>query len=366
MLGLGTMAAQSHFDQGKLLSGAGKHAEAAAAFARAAALAPDFAEAHNHLGLAFRDQGRLTDAVESYRRALAIRADYIEVHNNLGAALQLQGKLDDALASYRRAVDLAPDFGQPYLNLGRLLEALGDKSGAAQAYRRALARGIEPATFRHLVNAAEGVTTTRAPMEYTRAVFDHFADHFDQRLVNELSYRIPEVIGECVTRHCNKGDLRVLDLGCGTGLCGLYLKDRCALLAGVDVSPAMLRKAHTRGIYHQLIEQDVADYLRSAPAAAFDAVIAADVLVYIGELTEIFAQVARVTTRGGVFAFSIESAPEGPDFVLLPNGRYAQSVEYVRRVAARCGLAQAEAFAQPIRGEPGSAVDGYVFVLVKT
>ena len=359
-------AAQFHLEHGKTLGAAGQHANAASAFERALALEPAHAEAHYRLGLALRDQGRLAEAAASYQRALTLRPDYAEAHNNLGAALQLQGKLNDALASFRRAVDLDPDFSQPYLNLGRLLEALGDRPGAAQVYRRALERNVEAETFRHLINAAQGITTTRAPAKYARTVFDNFAEHFDARLVNDLGYRIPQILGASVTRHFTRHNLRTLDLGCGTGLCGLYLKERCARLTGIDLSPAMLAKARARGIYDELTERDVADYLRTAPSAGFDAIVAADVFIYIGELTQIFADVTRILADGGVFAFSVERTTGSSDFVLQSSGRYAQSIEYVARLALHYGLTEIETFAQTIRGEPGHAVDGQVFVFGKT
>jgi predicted TPR repeat methyltransferase len=357
--------AQEHLDRGKALSEAGQHAEAAVAYARATALKPDYAEAHFRLGLAWRDQQRYSDAATSYRSALTLRPDYIEAHNNLGAVLQLQGKLSEALASYRSAVALNPEFSQPYLNFGRLLEALGDGGGAARVYRHAMARGIEPDTFRHLANALAGITTERAPAAYARTVFDNFAEQFDRRLVEELGYRIPQILAECLKAEIGRNDLRVLDLGCGTGLCGAQLRGSCVQLVGVDLSPSMLAKARARGIYHELVEQDLADYLSTAPSAGFDAVVAADVFTYIGELAGIFSQVARTLAGRGVFAFSVEQAPNHEDFVLRSSGRYAQSATYIRRLAAQSGLSVQETRETTIRGEGSHAVNGNVFVLRK-
>lgn len=359
-------AAQSHLERGKALSAAGQHAAAAAAYEQAIALDPQRAEAHYRLGLTRRDQEQFSAAIANYRRALALKPDYIEAYNNLGVVLQLENKLEDARACYRRAVELKPDFSQPYINLGRLCEILGDRDEAARCYRSAIDAGVEAETFRHFLNAAEGVTTGRAPAAYARTVFDNFAAHFDQRLVDDLGYRIPRILCERVKELCGPRKLRVLDLGCGTGLCGTQIKDACALLAGVDVSPAMLAKAATHNLYDSLIEMDIAEYLLGAPVAAFDVVLAADVFVYIGDLAEVFAQVSRVLAAGGVFAFSIERAADGRDFVLQPNGRYAQSAGYIRRIAAGSRLSEIVSFEQTIRGAPGAGAPGLVFFLRKS
>jgi predicted TPR repeat methyltransferase len=108
----------------------------------------------------------------------------------------------------------------------------------------------------------------------------------------------------------------VLDLGCGTGVCGLHLAGACDLLVGVDVSPAMLAKARERNLYHQLEQSDIEEYLRHAPAQCFDAVLAADVFVYLGDLAAIFRAVARVLKQDGVYALSIEETARQSDFVL--------------------------------------------------
>jgi predicted TPR repeat methyltransferase len=359
------VTAQAHLERGKALSASNRHADAIAAYQQALAVDPHCAEAHYRTALAWRDQQQLDAAIASYRRALTLKPDYIEAHNNLGVVLQLENRLDDALACYRSAVELNPDFSQPYINLGRLCEILGNREEAAQCYRKAIAADVEAETFRHFLNAAEGVTTGRAPAAYARTVFDNFAAHFDQRLIDDLGYRIPQILCERVLDMYGPRKLRVLDLGCGTGLCGTHLKDACAPLVGVDVSPAMLAKAATHKLYDSLIEMDIAEYLLAAPAAAFDVVLSADVFVYIGDLAEVFAGVSRVLAAGGVFAFSIERTADDRDFLLQPNGRYVQSANYIRRIAAHSGLSEIVSFEQTIRGEPGAGAPGLVFFLRK-
>ncbi len=73
--------------------------------------------------------------------------------------------------------------------------------------------------------------------------------------------------------------------------------------------------------------------MRDAGADAFDAICAADVFIYIGALESLFRDAARILRRGGWFAFSTEECAS-PDYKLLATGRYAQSEEYIRRLAA--------------------------------
>ena len=63
----------------------GLHDEALASYARALALDPDSAEAHNDLGVALVRLGRPAEAVPHLERAVALRPDQAEYRNNLRA-----------------------------------------------------------------------------------------------------------------------------------------------------------------------------------------------------------------------------------------------------------------------------------------
>jgi predicted O-linked N-acetylglucosamine transferase (SPINDLY family) len=91
--------------------------EAVACHRRALELKPDFADAHNNLGITLGVQGKLDEAVACYRRALELKPDHADAYNNLGNALKDQGALREAVACYRRAMELKPDFAQVHSNL---------------------------------------------------------------------------------------------------------------------------------------------------------------------------------------------------------------------------------------------------------
>ena len=83
--------------------------EAQRGYAQALALRPDFAEAHNNLGIILEEQGQLDAAVVSFEKALAIRPDFAEAYNNIGNVFWDQGRLKEAIESCREAARLQPE-----------------------------------------------------------------------------------------------------------------------------------------------------------------------------------------------------------------------------------------------------------------
>ena len=52
----------------------------------------------NLLGAAFQSQGKFEEAIAAFNKALLIKPDYAEAHNNIGVAKRDQGKPDEAIA----------------------------------------------------------------------------------------------------------------------------------------------------------------------------------------------------------------------------------------------------------------------------
>ena len=105
---------------------------------QAIALKPDYAEAHNGLGLALKEKGRLDEAMAHYQRAVALKPGSPDVHNNLGNGLKQYGKYGEAIAHYQRAIALNPDYAEAHNNLGNALKEQGQFDEAQRAYQRAL------------------------------------------------------------------------------------------------------------------------------------------------------------------------------------------------------------------------------------
>ena len=68
-----------------------------------------------------KGQGKLDEAIAAYLRAIASDPDYARAHNNLGVVLERQGKADQAIAEYRRAIAINPDYALAHHNLALAL-----------------------------------------------------------------------------------------------------------------------------------------------------------------------------------------------------------------------------------------------------
>lgn len=315
------------------------------------------------LGNRREDEGRDGEAFACFERAVAIDPTYAKAWNNLGAAAQRLGRIEQAARAYREALRQDPALLQPNLNLGRLHEASGELKLAADCYRAALAHHPGDEMLAHLLAAASGASTEKAPRGYVEALFDEQAARFDTHLVGELGYRIPQILAGLVKPGLATSRPRVLDLGCGTGLVGAALGPGAELI-GVDLSAGMLREAAKRGVYSALLQKDVMEALRDCPAGSLSAVISADVFIYIGALEEIFGSVAAALAGRGVFAFSVEGLSSGT-YALSPTGRYAHSLEYLRSLAKATGLSIEHESPARIRRQGAGHATGHVLLLRK-
>jgi predicted TPR repeat methyltransferase len=187
----------------------------------------------------------------------------------------------------------------------------------------------------HLAALLADTRFDRSPAEYIVENFDAFAKSFDAKLVGVLGYDVPEKLCALVRSAAREGDAGqsgdVLDIGCGTGLCGPFLRPLARTLHGVDLSSKMLELAAARGVYDTLEREDIVAYLARA-AARFDVVVAADVLIYFGDLSAVMAETAKALRGGGLFALSTEFH-EGDGYRLQTSGRFAHSPDYVKRTA---------------------------------
>jgi len=352
--------------RGLALANLGRHAEALACQDAVLRLKPEFIPAVYQRSLLLKLLGRYQEAVDLTSRLVALDANNLEVWWVRAEALHRLGQDDAALAAFDQLLHLAPTLPDAWSQKAGLLKDLGRHAEALAAFRQALALGGDPDLNSYFIASLTGQQAPNAPpRQYITGLFDDYAEHFDQHLVNVLEYQAHRVLVENLNGVGKTHHRSALDLGCGTGLCGPLLRSQVGQLSGVDLSSQMLAKARELGLYDTLVQADIAEYLQGIDQR-YNLLLSSDVFIYVGALEKVFAGAERVLEQGGVFCFSIESASDVHDFHLMPSQRYAHSERYIRTLAASHGFTVSKIVAQPIRQDQRQNIDGLYIYLVKT
>jgi len=297
------------------------------------------------------------------------RADYARM-------LAESGDHQAAAELIEQALELAPLWAAGWFRLGEYSEKAGQLDNAVKAYEKVAEldeEGIFAAPLKLAVlGAAE--TPEQPPSRYVEGLFDDYADRFETSLVKKLDYSVPEKLAALIetARPSGKRFRCAVDIGCGTGLLGVEIRDWAERLEGFDISTNMLAKAEEKGIYHHLSQADLsldeetsglfADGLQKGRA---DLVAAADVMMYLGSLEAVMPPVLALLERGGLFAFSVEDAGEEEGFVLQPSLRYAHSQTYVSNLLAAFGMEILQIQKTTIRKDAGKPLSGILFLAAK-
>ena len=350
----------AYYNLGIVLHEQGKLDEAVNAYNQAITLRPDLAAAHNNLGSVLKQQGKPAEAVAAFRSAISLKSDHADAHCNLGVVLTNQGKLAEAIVAFRMAITIEAGHADGHGSLGRLLSRMGRPDEALAVYEHWLGHDANHPVALHMLAACEGrEVPARASDEYLQQLFDGLADSFEENL-NSLDYCGPELVAAAA------GQFDILDAGCGTGLCGPYLRPYAQRLTGVDLSTGMLRKATERGIYDDLVTAELTEYLGSC-VDAYDVIVAADTLVYFGDLKPLLTGVANSLRTNGLLVFSAESCDDheaADGFLLQPHGRYSHTEKYLTQTLANAGLTVSSVAPATLRMEGGHPVPG-VLVLAR-
>jgi len=326
------------------------------------------------------------EVITSLEQMTKLRPQHPGIFYRLGLALKHVHRTEEAIAALEAHLKAANTFSSDTLQSDSKLP------GAFASWKTAQAR--------HWLAVMKGDNSATAPPEYVASLFNHYADHFEEHLVQKLQYNTPALIAEDIQKlGISIGTWhRAADLGCGTGLMGPPL--RClgfdGQLEGVDLSEAMLVQALKKGGpsrgYARLLCGDildifvplevvspeaivrveradknalVSDEAPDSQDSLFDLVVASDVFVYIGDLDPIFKRVVQWLMPGGVFAFSTETdeMQAGASYKLNDTGRYTHAPSYIHSLSLTHCLEMCSSRSVVLRMNAGKPVNGHVHVL---
>ncbi|MHB1949083.1 MAG: tetratricopeptide repeat protein, partial [Gammaproteobacteria bacterium] len=356
----------ARFHLGCTLMQANKIDAAIKTFSEIEARHPNHFETQSNLATCLLKSGRLNEAKLHYFKALEIEPQDTQILFNLGVISMQQGLTDIAIQHYQRANQINPNDFATHNNLGVAFLAKQHPGFAIQHFQEALRLQPNNKAVQHTLKIlSEHQHLLASPPEYIKALFDSYADHYEAHLLSALDYQVPNLlfsaIQEVAKPQPNSWD--ILDLGCGTGLCGVVFQPIAKTLSGVDLSPKMLEIAAQKNIYSELAEKDLIAFL-SDKRSAYDLVIAGDVLVYLGDLHDIFREANLALRNKGYFLFNTEIR-EDADFKMNQSGRFAHAKKYLEKLAQEYHFKIAYYQAKVTRLQNNEPVYGHLLVLQK-
>ena len=356
---------QLYFNYGLLLFESGRIKEALECNLKGLAINPSSDDLFYNSAICYKELGNYQAAIESYRKSLDINPDDIDSLYNLAGCFRLIEEEQRAEETYREIIRLAPDHLSSLNNLAYLTHKRGALESAQQLYEKILEidPGHESADFMRA--ALSGESRAQSPGSYVEEVFDQFAGHYDQSLTANLGYDLPSNLYDFYVHHLpDHQPARTLDLGCGTGLVGQMFATLCRSMTGVDISKKMLAAAAHKDLYDSLHHAAIIDFLDNNTGAAYDLVISADVLPYLGSLEELLIKLLSATAASGYFLFSVEDHHQDALHPILQHsGRFAHSKKYVKAVAGQAGWEIVATTTLDLRKEREEWIRGAVYLI---
>lgn len=319
-------------------------------------------ETQINLANCFLNLGQLEDAKVHYLRAIEIDSNDKQLFFNLGVLHAQQNKMQAAIDNYLQALRLDQNYYPAHNNLAVAYLAVKNIPAALQHFNEVLRIQPDNRSVQHSIQVLlQDKTITNSPQEYIQSLFNNYAGHYDQHL-QQLNYQIPELFQNVFNNiKPGKGKWDILDLGCGTGLCGQQFKQKAHSLIGVDLSSQMLTIAAKKNLYDQLIETDILSFMKET-SATFDLILAGDIFVYFGALEELFSAMQRILRPDGIIIFNTEII-EQSDYELLQSGRFGHHQNYLDQLARQYQFRILHKQVVTLRTQNQDRVPGYLYVL---
>lgn len=295
-------------DKFKHLTGRGKHE-----YAIARVKMKDLAKTNYELGMFHFRRGNIDDAKLRFRITRWINPNYWGGYYGMGLCLHQEYEYELANPDEEKKQTFFQSLFQ---------KKIDKKQESIENLRKALELNpdIEEA---HYVLAVLGQKTTpvRVPNRVITATFDAAAENYNADYVGNYNYRGHIQVFEAVNPLLPQGvPVSILDVGCGTGLCGQLFRENnasTASIVGVDISEAMIQQARElkftyKPVYDALETKDYRRYLDERKGnARFALIVAADSLQYSRELVDVLKQFRDVLQSEGLIAFVVPLAAEG-------------------------------------------------------
>lgn len=357
---------QVHNNLGSLYILQSEYSKAKPFIEKAISIDPKYSDAHSNLAEIHKYFQNTDRAIESYLRSIELNENNINAYVGLGSLYTYQANYKKSEYYLNYALKLNPYHSEALFNLGFMHYLNKSYELASTYFKKTIELNPDHQYASYLLSAITGQDSPeKSPESYVKGLFDHYAETFDEHLVNDLKYNVPVTMHSIFIEFAKPVQTKnLLDLGCGTGICGEKFNGICTHITGVDLSEKMIEKAREKNVYNKLHTVDIYDFINNS-SLKYDLVIAADVFIYIGNIREIVKTIYSQQEDYGYFLFSIEKSSNHENFHLRSTGRYSHSVNYIQTILNDTSYNIIKSLPTIIRNEKGIDIDGIVYLCQK-
>lgn len=273
------------------------------------------AETNYKLGLHHLHVHNMSDAELRFRIVLYLQPEHADAHYQLAKCLFVRGKKEAAKKYLEKAIKLRPAFPEAQY----ILCILTNKSTI---------QGIPPSIIAEF--------------------FDNAASTYDKDFNSKNGYKVPQEMVKILIPHLDKAhQYTVLDIGCGTGQCGLQFVHSSPTfeLYGIDISKHMLKIAshvnydNNLPIYKNLIHQNYHDFLGKT-SQTYDIIMAGLSLHYQKELEPGLKLIAKSLNKHGYVVFAVEEVVDAAIDTCLnrDSENFCYNKDIVKQEVKKAGL----------------------------
>ncbi|XGA09006.1 MAG: methyltransferase domain-containing protein [Wolbachia endosymbiont of Xenopsylla cheopis] len=207
------------------------------------------------------------------------------------------------------------------------------------------------------------------PDSIVQQYFDYTGEYFVEHWLVTKQYKGYEFVYMMVKKFMNDRllQLNILDLGCGTGVCGQFLKMYGVgnYIVGVDISNRMLniaRGCFVNGtlVYNELINIEIKAFLKKDRNLRYDVILLIEVLNYVGNFAPILELAGNLLNENGIIVCLVRRKNDvGFEFV-NEGDFFRHSKEYIESTVSSINMKISYMSYCKIYG---SQVDGILFVV---
>ncbi len=171
-------------------------------------------------------------------------------------------------------------------------------------------------------------------------VYEELASQYDREVKAYDSYGHDVIFG--MSFEFVRATEKLLDIGIGTGLASLQFAEVGLRVYGLDNSPEMLAVCRSKSFAAELKQGDIIREPIPYKDRYFDHVVCCGVLHFVSDLNNLFSEVKRVISKGGIFAFTIAPQETAVGYIEEPTAWgvsiFKHSPRYIMELLETNGL----------------------------